>query len=477
MGTFDDLIKPKTGATNSTAPSVPFVVPPVARPPAPAPAHAPPAPASRPPANRFAGRALQAYQPVLQTEANSVWTRIDRALAAMYAAMEDACADLGVEAYVARSNAFEYPFAVRFECWIQAPGDKYFTERVVAHISVLPKAWHRFEMEYVVTIENRGRKKVLGHFGEMRDQDVHALLSHLVRGTPEPRLYPRLRQPGDPFWRWFTSIKNRPTSLRRDWAGMVSAALVTAGVLGMAGVAGNPALGALGFVLFVSGTIWAYFIARQPIAVRNAGRPPWQPRVLRVYDSWQAVVPGAGQSAETFRARFLAVLGAPPVEGFESGTERIGYRMLDQVVHRDQIVLTAKRGVIYCQVYQFGTDLYVGWESFLNQGRWVEQVGAHGRDAMTGRRAEVRAIVPGHESLCEYDYADVNCLTQWTHLHMSRLTKQVMKEHQIDEEIDFQIVRADRQRVSQPATAGGTQETPGGAGGEKKPKGFFRRKG
>jgi hypothetical protein len=432
---------------------------------------------TRAPASAHPNLNLEHCRPVLRADQANLWSQIERKLESVYQAMVDACASLSIDAYVGRSNAFEFPSAVLFECWLPADNDAQLTERSWASVKIEPKAWHRYETEYTVEIENRGRKKTLGKYGELNASDVHLLLAHLVEGGPIPRLRARLQVRGDPFWRRFTAVENKPLERRTDYLRLAGRLLTFAGLVGFLGIYASlgkeaeqmPVFWLLLLLLGVGGgAAIAFYIRRQPVAVRNPGRPEYQPRILRVYDSWQAVLFAAAPSAGLLRQRFLAILQQPPIDGFMASTERIGYRVLGEPVFREQIVLAARRGILYCQIFEFGTDLYVGWQSFLNQGRWIEKIpGDRIVDRATGRRAEIRDVVPGRENLCEYDYADVNCLTEWTHAQVVMLMKQLMKELQIDQEIDFKIVRGERK-----GPADSNEKEPAG---NRKLSDFFRR--
>ena len=47
----------------------------------------------------------------------------------------------------------------------------------------------------------------------------------------------------------------------------------------------------------------------------------------------------------------------------------------------------------------------------------------------------------------EYDITDANFLLEATHLHLTSLLKDVLREREIDQELDFSIVRESRQRL------------------------------
>jgi hypothetical protein len=487
MSTFDDLLKPKSGRPTAQAPISVQSPPSPPQVPSSATGHQPVSPptiGSSPPLSAkpkqanfgavlggatvptqrpvssapASGGVREQCQPVLRADTVNLWGKIETAIETVYRAMLDACASLGIDAYVGRNNAFEFPFAARFECWIPpSAADPHLTERSSAYIRIDPQPWHRYEMEYTIEIDRCGRKEVLGKFGELAAQDIHALLQYLVRHGPKPHFSARIKQSGESFWS-FNSVENKPIATRKDYLNLAGSVLSLFGIIGLISsyfvnspeMSSNPWF-APSLLATVLGIALVVYVAHQPRAVRSTGRPEHQPRSLRVYDSWQAVLFGAAPSADLMRQRFLVVLKGAPMDDFQATTERIGYRVLDEPIVREQIVLKARRGIVYCQIYEFGSDLYVGWQSFLNRGRWLEKVvpGAQGIDRTTGRRVEIRTATPGWESLCEYDFFDASCLTEWTHAQLVALTKQLMKELQIDQEIDFKIVRGERRGLEQ----------------------------
>ena len=52
------------------------------------------------------------------------------------------------------------------------------------------------------------------------------------------------------------------------------------------------------------------------------------------------------------------------------------------------------------------------------------------------------------QATTEYDLVDLNCLLEWTHAQVTKVLKQYLDERQIDQEIDFQIIRGDRQNAT-----------------------------
>jgi hypothetical protein len=138
----------------------------------------------------------------------------------------------------------------------------------------------------------------------------------------------------------------------------------------------------------------------------------------------------------------------------------VWYWGLDGKEEREQLVLVAGRGIVFCQIYEYGRDLYVGWDGHLNRGQWVEQTVASGIDKATGNPVGISRVVPGMQPTTEYDLADLSCLMEWTHAQVVKMLKQLIAEKRIDQEIDFSIQRAERQQV----VASGGAAAEGGVG-------------
>jgi hypothetical protein len=400
-------------------------------------------------------------QPILQRDPTNVWSKLEAARERIYTALQQACRAEGIECFVGRNNSFEYPAFTWFECWLPTPGssDSELTERVWARITINPKPYHKFELEYAVEVHNRGRDKKWGVFGALTDSDVRAIVAHLVHQRSKPKLSLRLRQSNDSLIRLLDSKRNKPVGLRRSYVGMILQAMIVLAVLLVLVLgylqkeeSGLMVLSGLffgsGFAVIIAASV---IYSRQRVAVRSAGKSDKEPRTLLLYDFWQVVVFGAGASREILRDRFLNVLQGAPISGLSFAIERLQYLGLDRLEERDQIVLTAGRGIIYCQIYQFGADLYIGWQSFLNRGKWVEQKLERGIDRDSNQRVELRTVVPGTQAPSEYDWMDLNCLMEWTHAEITSLTRQLLKELQIDQEIDFKIVRSERRLETEAA--------------------------
>jgi hypothetical protein len=215
--------------------------------------------------------------------------------------------------------------------------------------------------------------------------------------------------------------------------------------------------GQAGLVLVIAGAIARWRLRRRHACVQTDGKPADEPRVLLRVDSWQTVVFGLGADHELVRKRFLEALDTPPSHHFRSHVEQVWHWGLDGKEEREQIVLRLGRAIAFCQIYEYGSDLYVGWDGHLNTGQWVEKTITRGVDRRSGLPVAVAAVEPGTQPATEYDLMDLNCLMEWTHAQFVRLVKQRLAERNVDQEIDFQILRGERQNLTSTGQDGARQ--------------------
>ena len=98
-------------------------------------------------------------QPILERKADNIWMRVQQARDELYDAFQHACAREGLNALVLKSGPFVYPMQVRFECWLPKQG-RLLTERIAAVITIEPRPFHRYEWEYNLDINDRGKQNV-----------------------------------------------------------------------------------------------------------------------------------------------------------------------------------------------------------------------------------------------------------------------------------------------------------------------------
>ena len=154
-----------------------------------------------------------------------------------------------------------------------------------------------------------------------------------------------------------------------------------------------------------------------------------------------------GRSWQDVCDRLFKRLGEGSNWNIQSRVENISYLTPDGKQERQQIVLSQGRGAVFCQIYPYGDDLYIGWDAYLNYGQWVERAFARGYDSALAAPIVVNTVSPAVVRVTEYDLIDVNRLIEWVHSRVVQVVKQVMAEHKLNQEIDFKISRGERQSL------------------------------
>jgi hypothetical protein len=349
------------------------------------------------------GEAVQTSAlPIMERRDASIWEEAEQRRDALFAAFEDECRERGYEAAVLKSRQFEQPAWVSIEAWVPS-GDDGATRRRFATIKIFAKAFHKHKFEYTVALGDGEWTRTHGAQRTFERDDLSDVVAFVLGATSKPPKY-------KVTWR-----ANQVNVLKRDPLGVNRART------------GRP--------------------KRRPV-VLSSGKPKAEPRSLVLIDTWQAMISGLGADVDDLRERFLGALAASPIADSAHRVERIWYWGLDGTVEREQIVVTLRRGIVFCHIYPYDRELYVGWDAHLNAGQWVEKTVARGKSKDTGEYTTVKTVVSGVQRLTEYDLIDVSCLSEWIHNQLVRLVQRLMKERQIDQEIDFKIIRGNRQGLA-----------------------------
>lgn len=381
-------------------------------------------------------------RPIIPRNATNLWSRAENVRDELYGVFGSVCQRHGIDALVLQSGPFVFPAWVRFEAW-KPQDDPLKTERSSAIVTIEPKPFHKFPFEFTVTYTTQNQTRTVRRVASMADAEVEGLIAHLVERGPRPRLE-RFQDTILQFWR----VRNKLEGLRRDALATWMILLIAAGFFTLAIV--------VGFFLWIGAAIIYMRMRKRRWLVRVDGKPDGEPRSLIRVDSWQTVLFDLGPERAMVLDRFMRALEDGLSDQCTYWPEHVWYWGLDGKEERQQIVLTSGRGMVFCQIYQYGRDLYIGWDGHLNRGQWVEQTVASGIDRDSGNPVHVSRVVPGTQPTTEYDLADLSCLMEWTHAQMTRLLKQLSAEKRIDQEIDFAIQRAERREV---VASGASRET------------------
>jgi hypothetical protein len=390
---------------------------------------------------------LRDARPILERKRDSIWARVEQSRDAICDALREACENEGFDALVVKSPQFVQPAWVKLECWIpKNPGlGRAVTERGSVLVTIAAKEFHRYELEYTVELHDRGWSKTYRRLSRFDLAYAVEIVRFLLIRDPKPELaHLQLRDKPSEIWK----AANKVNVLRTDWLQMTPITLI---VLGFLFFAIFLPLG----LLFLAGAGLAFYVLHQRRAVvLSPGKPVVEPRTLSVIDSWQAVISGLGADGELLRQRLFAVLRNPSIVGLQSRVEKIWYWGLDGTVEREQIVLTFRRAILFCHIYEYDQELYVGWDAHLNHGQWVEKTVGTGIHKESHEFTRVNTVETGWQQLTEYDVTDANCLIEWAHAKLVQLVKRLMEERKIDQEIDFAIIRGGRQDLTKPEQTG-----------------------
>ena len=63
---------------------------------------------------------------------------------------------------------------------------------------------------------------------------------------------------------------------------------------------------------------------------------------------------------------------------------------------------------------------------------------------------EYRGVRPGLYIPNEFDLIDLNALSDIVHRRIIKVLRDILREHEIDQQFDFKILRADRDKVLDP---------------------------
>ncbi|HTY31282.1 hypothetical protein [Mycobacterium sp.] len=377
-------------------------------------------------------------------------TRAEEVRDWLYERFDAAVATRGVQAVGYKSYRESGEVWFRFDFRLPSPAVNLSLRSSLA-VTIERFDYHQFELLLSIEIVHGARtRRLSGLIPELSDSNIGSLVDSAYSGVRLPKsVFKRVRRWSFEVWQPGNAVK----SVRPDWRFRV---LVAACIIGLLLTIVQPLVGLLvGLpLLVVAGAILAVYLARRKTFILSTGKPMYDPRAGIRLDYWQANVERLGQRHEDVRADLLKRLSSTSEEEISVAPERIWYAGVDGKVEREQIVVRFRRAIGYVHIESYGEDLYVGWDTYVNSGTWVEETLSRGIDRATGVYVVANRVVPGIQRSSEYDVDDVNFLTEWLHATIVRTVRLEMEEMKIDQEIDFTI-----QRESRNAALGGDRET------------------
>lgn len=400
-------------------------------------------------------------RPEIRASDQTHWSRAAELRDQFHESMRTTLAEEGLEGRVTRSSNGVYPVWARMEAWLPVEDDSPSVDprircSTLVNINVLP-----FN-EHVLTFTaaaNDGRQTIqVYNRPQFSTQDVGEWVRFAVGRRSKPSNYKPVADAVATMFLTFIPFARPLHSNRIDRAYRnflpISLPLIFLLVGGLLAVSGGIDLaqpswdqsGAGEGMLLIGAVLLGVAILlykRRRTIISVADRPRIPPRELLLVDSWHAVVPSLGPRIDEVKSRVSARLSEARSNRILVEDEIYGFESPSGYEERERFIVSIGQGVAHVHVYRFGEDVFVGWDSYLNWAKWGE-TGAVTSKAGAGKITEYRALKERLYIPNQFDLIDLNSLSEVVHRVISDELKALMKESKIDQEIDFQIIRGDR---------------------------------
>jgi ABC-type nitrate/sulfonate/bicarbonate transport system permease component len=373
----------------------------------------------------------------------------DRFAAAIAAVLEQE----NVRANLIKSEPGNYPAWIRLEAWIRVGAES-------------PPRHERCELELIFDVRpfnrhhvvcgarlTRGKRTIaVAERSGFSERDVAEWTRHAIGRGPRPSNFrpvldalreqlgifiPPLSRRHNPIERQFRTARfGLRTLLVAAACALLAAALMYREVLGPVALG----LGGAAFLVAVLLPAFGRYFRCHDWVVPQ---PRESPRHLGHVDSWHAVLVGLGGQAGHLARHLVAKIEETPAGTLEIRAESYGYRTPNGYEERERLVVSHQQCHIHVHIQPLGDDLFVGWHALLNWAQWAETTPVNTLDA--GRRSIVlHDIKPSWYYPGEFDLIDLNSLSAVVHNAMEGEVKSLLREHAIDQEVDFEVIRGDR---------------------------------
>ena len=378
------------------------------------------------------------------------------------AAIREALQREKIEAAVFLSAIGNYPPWVRLEAWLPPAGPSKASagerERATLEIAISAKPYH--EHATVVSAKAvRGSKEIaVTDRPEFNAREASEWTRFALGRGKKPSNY----TPGrDTLWHMISGMlpfippphRNRlEKKYRANWTGLgvlgVISALIAFAGLQTLGVRGNEPAGAAILLLGIMGCIGVVVaLRRREHHISVLPQPVEMPRNLGLVDSWHAVISDIGRDFPAVHARIVrAVTDGGQGVGLVCRTEAYTHSRPNGYEQRERLVVSKDQGMVHVHIYPFGNDVFVGWQAYLNWSRWGETKAVSTR-VSDGHQIEFRDVTPNIYVPNQFDLIDLSSLSEFVHRRLEREIRALLKEKSIDQEIDFKIIRGDRDRA------------------------------
>ena len=414
-------------------------------------------------------RQLEDARPILPVSDKSLWNGAARRRDQIAARIEQNLAALGLQGWVRKSQPGEYPLHVAVDVWrhIAETGLTGTFDRSHLKVTIQVEPYRVHPIIYTAEL-SRQIKKYEATYWSMPDDELDEMVTYLVRGGQKPAYF-KSRIPlivriiasflPLPMKEYKNELieEAKPTRFTAPtvlgWIGVLAALYGCGQVFAnndrysyyddteRAQMIGGGIIG----LAIVGIAIAMWLSSRRPVYHAVAKQPVRTPRSEYRVDSWQVSVPEAGNEFDSFKSRIADALKQMDpglefsVEIYQSLTPR-GFE------ERERLVITKGQGNVHVHVQPFGRDAFVGWDSYLNWARWTETTSIS-TVIREGNRIEYKSLVAGAHIPTKFDLMELGALAETSHRNIVREIKAFLKEKEIEADLDFQIIRGDRNRA------------------------------
>jgi hypothetical protein len=366
-----------------------------------------------------------------------------------------------LDAAVFVSSNGNYPPWVELHAWLPDRSKMVLgvasRERAQLVFTIDAKPYHEYDIVISAKLK-RGKSKI--SVSERPDFPVRCVAEwvlYALRRAPMPTNY----TPADALLRLITAYvpfargphSNRLLPEYRNSVTIASALGIGSIIIGGAAAVvlmtddDPPLLAFLGILLSFASLIGAGLIARfrkRAISVTTQSELP--PRDLVLVDSWHAVVAGLASDFASARERLVRAVSEEASPGVACQTETYTHQAPNGYEQRERLVVGKGQGMVHVHIYQFGYDLFVGWYAYVNWAQWGE-TDPVSVNIKEGLEVEYRDLRPSIYVPNQFDLIDLSSLSEFVHRRLEREIKAMVKEEAVDQEIDFKVIRGDRERA------------------------------
>jgi hypothetical protein len=392
--------------------------------------------------------AITDARPLHKLSGATAWSRAEQLRDSFHDVLEATERAESVSVSLVRSPAGTYPPSVEMEAWLPGKDEREGSLRSVLTIWVEAAPHRRSACVVSVRLERAGRAIAISQRPTFTLDDAREWMLHALDRGAKPGSYTPVEDAIANVFRAFVPflqpvhanpiIRTFPENIPFSGFMAIGACLLAAA---MATFDGESLIFPISLLLLAA--VVGAVALRRPVRIAVADRPRTPPRRLSLVDSWHTVVPDLGPQVLDLGRRIDQGLQPLETSGVEVERETYAFRGPNGIEQRERLVVSKGQAIAHVHAYRFGSDVFIGWESYLNWAKWTETTPVWKNATMTGI-TEYRGLASGFYLPNQFDLIDLNSLTEVVHQRVTAIVKRMMEEHRIDREIDFSILRGDR---------------------------------